>query len=49
LIKLEYDAEQAMAYRAHQAEELGRSFDPETAEQGPMVLWQLDGKGAVIG
>jgi hypothetical protein len=48
LVKLTFTGEEAKAYRAHLAEERGEEFDPETAAKGPLVIWRIDGRGAVI-
>ncbi len=47
LYKIEMTLEEAREFLAHQAEEKGETFDPETVE-GPMTLYQLKGTGAVI-
>lgn len=45
--KLELTEEQARNWREHEAEELGRSFDPESVT-GPEVIWRIKGSGAEI-
>ncbi len=47
LYKIELDAEQALAYLEHAAEERGEMFDPETAG-GPLTIYQIKGAGALI-
>ena len=37
----------ALAHRRHLAEERGQAFDP-AKESGPLVLYQIDGDGAVV-
>lgn len=49
LAKLTFTGEQAIGYRAHLAEERGEEFDPETAPKEPLVIWRIEGRGAVIG
>lgn len=39
--------EQGIAYAKHQAEELGKGFDPER-DPIPTLLYRLDGTGAVV-
>ena len=47
LYKIEMTLEEAREFLAHQAEEKGEAFDPETVD-GPMTLYQLKGTGAVV-
>jgi hypothetical protein len=47
LRKLELSEERAIARAEHFAEEKGEKFDPESI-QGPQVIYQLDGIGALI-
>lgn len=46
--KLKFTGEQATAYRAHLAEERGEKFDPATAPKDPLIIWRIEGRGAVI-
>jgi hypothetical protein len=48
LAKLTFTGEQATAYRAHLAEERGEKFDPATAPKDPLIIWRIEGRGAVI-
>lgn len=48
LAKLTFTGEEAIGYRAHLAEERGEKFDPETAPKDPLVIWRIEGRGAVI-
>ncbi len=45
--KQEMDEEGARSWLAHQAEEKGEAFDPESVS-GPMTFYRIDGKGARI-
>jgi len=45
--KIELDAEQALSHRRHLAEERGEKFDP-TRETGPLVLYEIEGLGAIV-
>lgn len=47
LVKLELSKEQAIARARHEAEENGRSFDPNSIK-GPKTIYQIRGTGAVI-
>ena len=43
---VEMDRERYVAWMAHQAEERGEAFDPETIGQGPFLWVQVKGAGA---
>ncbi len=45
--KLELTEKQAREWKAHEAEELGNEFDPNSI-QGPMTIWRIRGTGAEI-
>ena len=45
--KVELTEEQAVARAQHEAEELGKKFDPATIK-GPQTIYQIAGTGAVI-
>jgi hypothetical protein len=45
--KIELDADQAKAWKQHEAQEMGVAFDPESVT-GPMTIWRLAGLGARI-
>jgi hypothetical protein len=45
--KIELDAEQAKAWKQHEADEMGVAFDPESVT-GPMTIWRIAGLGARI-
>ncbi len=45
--KIELDEAQHKAWKQHQAEERGATFDPSTVS-GPLTLWQIAGLGARI-
>jgi hypothetical protein len=45
--KIDLDAEQAKAWKEHEAQELGVAFDPESVT-GPMTIWRIAGLGARI-
>ncbi len=47
LVKLELSKERAIAEAKHEAEEMGRKFDPAKVT-GPIVRYQMKGSGAVI-
>jgi hypothetical protein len=47
LAKIEMDEQDARRWLAHQAEEKGEAFDPETVS-GPMTVYRIDGIGAQI-
>jgi hypothetical protein len=47
LMKLEMSKERAIADARHEAEEMGRKFDPSTIK-GPVVRYQIKGSGAVV-
>lgn len=46
--KIEVPAERVLQMKQHEAEEKGVPFDPKTAKVEPMVVYQLQGVGAVI-
>ena len=48
LTMFELQGEEAVGYLAHLAEEKGQPFDPSTVGEEPLVVWQLEGTGAVI-
>lgn len=48
IYKIELDAEQALGYQKHLAEEQGVPFD-STSVSGPMIIYQIKGLGAEIG
>ena len=45
--KIELNAEQALSHRRHLAEERGEKFDP-AKETGPLVLYEIEGLGAIV-
>ena len=45
--RIELDETQHKAWKQHQAEEMGATFDPSTVN-GPLTLWQIAGLGARI-
>lgn len=45
--KIEMTKEQAVERARHEAEEMGRKFDPSTVK-GPMTVYQIQGTGAII-
>lgn len=47
LTKLELSKERAIAEAKHEAEEMGKKFDPTTIT-GPIVRFQIRGSGAVV-
>jgi|HigsolmetaAR202D_1030399.scaffolds.fasta_scaffold20675_2 hypothetical protein len=47
LSKLELTREQAAARAKHEAEEMGRSFDPSTVKKG-ITIYQIEGTGAIL-
>ena len=47
LVKLSLTKEQAIAQAKHEAEEQGRTFNPESVT-GPVEIYQIQGSGAVI-
>lgn len=47
LEKIQLSKEQAIAYAKHEAEELGRKFDPN-AIKAPTAIYQIRGQGAVV-
>lgn len=48
LTKFELQGEEAVGYLAHLAEEKGEAFDPTSVGDEPLVVWQIEGTGAVI-
>jgi hypothetical protein len=46
--KIELTPEQALAQAKHHAEEQKQVFDPAKAKDLPTVIYQIEGKGAVI-
>ena len=46
-VRLELSTEQAIATAKHEAEEMGRKFDPSKI-LGPQVVYQVQGSGAVL-
>lgn len=46
--KIELTPEQALQHARHLAEERGEAFDPSAAGELPTVMYQIQGKGAVI-
>lgn len=48
LTKFELEGEEAVDYLAHLAEERGEELDPADVPEGPLVVWQIEGSGAVI-
>jgi hypothetical protein len=47
LAKYELSKEEAIAEAKHQAEDSGKPFHPESVK-GPMVVYQIEGTGAVL-
>jgi hypothetical protein len=47
LVKISLTKEQAIAQAKHEAEEQGRSFNPDSVT-GPVTIYQIQGAGAVI-
>lgn len=47
LAKYELTKEEAMREMKHAAEDAGRKFDPASVK-GPMVIYQIEGNGAVL-
>ncbi|NNF08342.1 MAG: DUF4920 domain-containing protein [Candidatus Eisenbacteria bacterium] len=45
--KIEMSLEDSIAYKKHQADELGHTFDPSSVTE-PLVIWRLQGQGAEI-
>jgi hypothetical protein len=45
--RIELTREQAVKWKAHQAEEKGEAFDSSTV-QGPLTIWRIKGVGAEI-
>lgn len=45
--KIDLDAQQAKAWKEHEAQEMGVAFDPESVT-GPMTIWRIAGLGARI-
>lgn len=45
--KMDMDLEQTRKHLAHEAEETGREFDPESVTE-PMVMWRIKGDAAKI-
>ena len=48
LTMFELQGEDAIGYLAHLAEEQGEEFDPATVGSEPLVVWQIEGTGAVV-
>ena len=46
-VRFELTKEQAVATAKHEAEEMGRTFDPSSVK-GPLVVYQIQGSGAVL-
>jgi hypothetical protein len=47
LVKMELSKERAIAEAKHEADEMGRKFDPASIK-GPIVRYQIRGSGAVV-
>ncbi len=47
LVKIDLTTEQAVARAKHEAEEQGRSFNPDSVK-GPVSFYQISGTGAVV-
>ena len=47
LMKIELSKERAIAEAKHEADEMGRKFDP-SAIKGPLTRYQIKGNGAVV-
>jgi len=46
-VKFDLTHEQAIAVAQHEAEEMGRKFDPASVK-GPVAVYQIQGSGAVL-